>query len=202
MNRTSAAIAALLLVLVAGVAGIRPASAHEGEGILTLESQQVAPDGSASYQVRLTWENDGHAAIDSTVTATPIAPDGTQGVPVIMDAVDQDGRYAGNLTFPDSGTWTIRFTAVTPAATSEVVEEVAIAPSTSDSTDTTTAETATSAGLPSEDGTAAGEIDEGSEDSGSSTVAVEVVTLLVVLLLLLAVVLRFSRSNRRLRDGS
>ena len=203
MNRTRAALAAMFLLLVAGgAAGARAASAHEGEGILTLESQQVAPDGTAAYQVRLTWENDGHAAIDSTVTAAPIAPDGTPGVPVVMQAVDQDGRYAGTLVFPDSGTWTVRFTSITPAATSEVVEEVAIVPATTTpapTETTTTSATATSTVEPADDEAAAPQTEGDADDGGSS--AVVVITLVVVLALLVAIVVSFARSNRRLRDG-
>jgi hypothetical protein len=204
MNRTRAALAAVLLLLAATAAGGRTASAHEGEGILTLESQQVLPDGTASYQVRLIWENDGHAAIDSTVTATPIAPDGIPGTPVVMQAVDQDGRYAGSLTFAGGGTWTVRFTSVTPAATSEVVEEVAIVPATPTTApdDTTTTEaTATTATEETDDVTAGAIDDDHDVEAGyDQSSAVVLVTLVVVLLLLVAIVVGFTRSNRRLRD--
>lgn len=200
MNRTRAALATVILVLAAGTAVTDAASAHEGEGILTLESQQVAPEGSAAYRVRLTWENDGHAAIDSTVTATPIAPDGTPGVPVVMDAVDQDGRYAGNLTFPDSGTWTVRFTAVTPAATAEVVEEITLTTTTGPVASGPPMTEAITADVEGDGGQASGEDLEPLEDDDSSSSDVVIILTLVVLLLV-AIVVRFTRSNRRLRDG-
>lgn len=199
MNRTSAALAALLLThaVVAGGTGV--ATAHEGEGILTIESQEVSPEGAASYQVRLTWENDGHAAIDSTVTATPISPDGTQGTPVVLQPVDQDGRYAGSLTFADSGAWTVRLTSVTPAATAEVVEEVAIVAPTTVADPTTSTSTAAESDEARVDDIAAGELDDADDDSGSSTGLI--VAVVAVVLISAAVVAGFARSNRRLRDG-
>lgn len=204
MNRPRAALAALLLLLVAGAAGTRSASAHEGEGVLTLESQQVASDGTAAYQVRVTWENDGHAAIDSTVTATPIASDDSQGVPVVLQAVDQDGRYAGSLTFDDRGTWTVRFTSVTPAATAEVVEEVAIVPGTTTvpPEDTSTTSTTGPSATAEIGDTATRSLDDGHdvEAAYNQSSTIMVITVGVVLLLLVGIVVGFARSNRRLRD--
>src|SRR3546814_8353286 len=47
-----------------------PAAAHDGEGILTVESQIPTGDVVVEYVVRVTWADDGHPALQSTVTAT------------------------------------------------------------------------------------------------------------------------------------
>lgn len=109
-----------LLALVLFAPAI-PAGAHEGEGEFFVEARE--PQGSGfRYVVRLTWTNDGHAALDSTVTATAIAADGTPQTPVTLAPLDQDGRYAALVPSPAGGPYTVRFTAVTPEATAEVTQ--------------------------------------------------------------------------------
>lgn len=109
-----------LLALVLVAAAI-PASAHEGEGEFAVEAREPRGPGFR-YVVRLTWTNDGHAALDSTVTATAIAADGTPQTPVTLEPLDQDGRYAAVVPSPAGGPYTVRFTAVTPEATAEVTQ--------------------------------------------------------------------------------
>ena len=101
-----------------------PSLAHEGRGIINVEPAEPTAAGSVRYVLRLVWENDQHAALNATVTATPIAPTGATSTPVVLTASDQDGRYQGVVTFPTSGSWTVRFTAVTPVASTEVTQEV------------------------------------------------------------------------------
>jgi len=132
--RTLARLAAVAAIAAAmfepGVA-----AAHEGQGQFAVETDEPA-DGGVRYVVRLTWVNDNHPAIDATVTATPIDPAGTAGTPVALSAVDQDGSYQGTVPLPKPGTWTVRFTAVTPAATTEVTRDVT-APTTTPAPTTT-----------------------------------------------------------------
>ncbi|HAS11248.1 MAG TPA: hypothetical protein DCS55_12150 [Acidimicrobiaceae bacterium] len=124
--------------------GSPTASAHEGEGIFELQAQEPADAATVSYAVRLTWANDGHPAFDATVTATPIDPSGTPATPVPMQFEGDDGRYSGTITYPSSGTWTVRFTSVSPSSTMEIVEEVA-APAPSATTSSTPSTTTTTA---------------------------------------------------------
>ena len=74
--------------------------------------------------MRVTWANDGHPAADATVTATAVAPDGTQLTPVAAGPADDDGRYAGAVEYPAPGTWTVRITSIDPTGTIEQAEEV------------------------------------------------------------------------------
>lgn len=143
-------LAAAVLWVLAWSAG--PAAAHEGAGALALEQSTPVTDNQKRYVVRLTSVNDGHGAVNATVTATLVAADGAAQTPVPMPAVDEDGRYAATVTFPAPGTWTVRFTAVKPPA---VLEEQAIitAPTT---TTTTAPPTPTPTASPDGDGGAGG----------------------------------------------
>jgi len=139
------AAAALVIACAALLALDSPtAYAHQGEGIIELQAQEPADASTVSYVVRLTWANDGHPAFDATVTATPIDPSGAPGTPVPMQFEGDDGRYSGTITYPSSGTWTVRFTSVSPSSTMEIVEEVA-APAPSATTSSTPSSTTTTA---------------------------------------------------------
>jgi hypothetical protein len=155
-------LAGLAAVVLVGVSV--PVSAHEGDGIITVESGDVT--GSvATYQVRLTWQNDGHPALDATVTATALrAADGQAQTPVSMSPADEDGRYRASLELAP-GDWTVRFTSVTPAGTTEVPLSIAeLATTTTDATTTTTGATTSTS--------VAGVVVSSDDDSGLSTAAV------------------------------
>lgn len=201
MRRTLLRITIALLTLAAAISlGATPSAAHEGEGVLVLESQEPADSGGIRYLVRLTWVNDGHAALDVTLTATPIAPDGTAGTPVPLQPVDQDGRYAGVVPFASNGTWTVRFTAVTPPATIEVIEEVALPEAT---TTTAAARSTSSTAAPVttlEEGQAGGDgNDEDIEANAGGSARGGPITVVVLVLLVIAAVVGFARSTRRSR---
>ena len=112
--RARRSLAAAVLVVWAWSAGL--AAAHEGKGALTLEQSTPVTDNQVRYVVRLVSVNDGHGAVNATVTATLLAADGTAQTPVRLAAVDEDGRYGATVTFPAPGAWTVRFTAVKPPA--------------------------------------------------------------------------------------
>src|SRR5690606_40027230 len=72
----SALVAAVLLAGLVGFAVgplATPAAGHEGAGIFEVEAAHPAGGTAVHYIVRLTWENDGHAATGATVTAAPVA---------------------------------------------------------------------------------------------------------------------------------
>ena len=115
-------LGALLALGVAWTAGASPAAAHGGEGQFTVEAREPQASG-VRYVVRLVWTDDGHAALDATVTATAIDAAGTPQTPVTLNPLDQDGRYAALVPSPSGGAYTVRFTAVTPEATTEVTQQ-------------------------------------------------------------------------------
>lgn len=142
-----AAVAALVLVAPAGRAG-----AHEGDGTIEVLAADPAGPLQVSYRVRLTFQADGHPAVDATVTVVAEGPDGTTTTPQPMAPAGEDGVYAATVLFPAPGAWTVRFTAVTPAATAERAETVAPPPTTtSTSTTTTTVSTTTTVGAAADD---------------------------------------------------
>jgi hypothetical protein len=160
-----AAAVVLLCAALATALGAPSASAHEGEGILEFDAQPAAPGLSFPYVVRLTWADDGHPAVDATVTATAFDPSGAPQTPVLLEEQGDDGRYAGTVTFPSSGAWTVRFTAVTPSATLEVTQEVAEPPpstTTSGVTTTTNTNPEASTGAEALDAADASDVDESS----------------------------------------
>jgi hypothetical protein len=179
---------AVAAVLAVGLAD--PAAAHEGAGVLVVETREAVPNGFR-YVVRLTWTNDGHPAADATMTATPLAPDGTPGTPVPLTAVDGDGRYQASVALPGAGRWTVRFTAVTPTATVEVPEEVVVTTTSTSTTSTTT----TAAPSPADDPVEAAA--PGDDDGGPGIAVAVIVGLLVVVGVAAGVALWLLRSARR-----
>jgi hypothetical protein len=130
MRLRSFVIAATVAALVA--AGLQlgpPAGAQQGAGIINLEAAHPAGT-SVHFIVRVTWENDGHPATDSVVTATARGSDGTELTPVTLAPIDDDGRYANAIDFGSPGTWMVRFTSVDPTATAEVTATVEAAAAT------------------------------------------------------------------------
>ena len=116
-------LACVLLCLIASMAFLPAiADAHEGKAIINVESSEETGELERTYRVRIVWDNDLHAAKDATVTATGVSPNGSATTPVVLSAVDADGRYEGTLTYPSPGAWTVRFTVVTPPGTLEQPE--------------------------------------------------------------------------------
>jgi hypothetical protein len=124
MKLRSFVIAVSVAVLAAaGLLLGPPAGAQQGEGIINLEAAHPAGT-SVHFIVRVTWENDGHPATDSVVTATARGRDGTELTPVTLAPIDDEGRYADAIDFGSPGTWMVRFTSSDPTATAEVTATV------------------------------------------------------------------------------
>lgn len=171
MKRLSAAALLCTLVLAGGSA----AAAHEGDG--RLEVLQATPGQylAVDYQVRLTYVADGHGAPDATVTAVAEQPGAAAAAPVQLSAGAEEGLYAGTVTFPGPGDWTVRFTSVTPAATLEQPQTVtAPGPTVTRPPPTTSTTVSTAAGA---DEVAA----VSDEDDGSGFPVVPVVAVVLVL---------------------
>lgn len=137
LRRLAAAVAATAALFVA----VAPAAAHEGDGTLEVVAAAPAAPLQVSYQVRLTFEADGHPAADATVTVVAERPGVAPTTPQPMTAAGEEGVYTETVTFPDAGDWTVRFTAVTPPATLERTETVAPPPTTTTNTTTPTTTT-------------------------------------------------------------
>jgi hypothetical protein len=123
MKLRSFMIAAVVAALAAAGLLAPPAGAQQGEGIINLEAAHPAGT-SVHFIVRVTWEDDGHPATDSVVTATARDSDGTELTPVTLAPIDDEGRYANAIDFGSPGTWMVRFASSEPTATSEVTATV------------------------------------------------------------------------------
>jgi hypothetical protein len=146
-------VAALALGVPAG-----PAGAHDGDAVIAVEA--VHPAGqSIHYIVRVTWADDGHPAVDATVTATGVAPDGTLLTPVPLAPADADGRYSGAVEYPAPGAWTVRITAIDPTGTIEQAQEVT-ATATTAAPGVTTGDSTEGGFAPADDGTGASTDDD------------------------------------------
>jgi len=129
----------LVLIVLAGIdAG--PALAHGDEG--TLEVVDAVPSATGdevTYTLELTYANDGEPVDGARVSATVRGPGAGPQQPVALASIG-GGWYAGAVTFPGPGRFTVAFAALEPAATLEAVHEVdASPPSTTTTAPTTTA---------------------------------------------------------------
>lgn len=111
--------------LVAGLALVSTAStvagAHGDDGIFT-GTEAVASGGdplAVSVRARLVYANDSDPAPGADLTVDAVAPDGT-AVPPTPLTDNGDGTYEGTLGLSAPGAWTLRFTATTPDAATEV----------------------------------------------------------------------------------
>jgi len=127
-HRTALVLATAVAALTLLAAGA-PAGAHEGDAIIQLQAAHPA-GSSVHFIVMVTWENDGHPAVDATVTATALSVAGEQLTPVALAPEGGEGVYGGAVEFPRAGLWTVRFTSIDPDGTLEQIQEVNVAPST------------------------------------------------------------------------
>ena len=178
----------LLVALALGTFLSSPASAHGGDPVITVD--QVHPaQGSTHYFVRMTWE-DGDPITDGSLTATPIAPDGTEGDLVVLES-SGDGIYQGAVAMDGPGTWTVRFTTVDPPGSMETTQVVEGPTTTAAPTTTTTAVPETTAPATSEqtvttqdttaDEAAAGDTESDDDSSSALPLVIGGIVLVAVL---------------------
>ena len=120
---------ALLLTAVALIGCLVtavPAAAHDDEGVIEVSA---APAGrTVEYGVLVTYVGDGHPAQDATATAVAEQAGRDPVGPVVLEATGEPGRYRARITFPGDGTWTVRFSSLSPTAYLERTETITAAP--------------------------------------------------------------------------
>lgn len=188
-HRTAVVLATAVAVLTLFAAGT-PAGAHEGDAIIQFQAAHPA-GSSVHFIVMVTWENDGHPAVDATVTATALSMAGEQLTPVALAPEGAEGVYGGAVEFPSSGLWTVRFTSIDPDGTLEQIQEVNVAPSTvpttapaGDGSEVTVGTEADPGFAPEDDGTGASAAEDGeaaaADDGGSDGLPVWLIALAAV----------------------
>ena len=120
---------ALLLTAVALIGCLVtavPAAAHDDAGVIEVSA---APAGrTVEYGVLVTYVGDGHPAQDATATAVAEQAGRDPVGPVVLEATAEPGRYRARITFPADGTWTVRFSSLSPTAYLERTETITAAP--------------------------------------------------------------------------
>jgi YtkA-like len=118
-GRLLAAIAALLVVLVPVAA-----EAHGEEGSFEVTTAAPAGDLTVTYDVLLTYDDDGDAAVGATVALTGEGPGGATVGPVALAPTGESGHYAATVTFPAAGQWQLRISGTSPEALLEQPQTV------------------------------------------------------------------------------
>jgi hypothetical protein len=160
----------LLAAFAAAFLFARPAAAHDGKPVITVDQAHPTPT-STHYIVKMVYEDDGDPIVDASLTATPIAPDGSEGALVTM-ASSGDGTYQGEVPMAEPGTWKVRFTTVDPNGSMEHTQVVAGETTTTAepaSTTTSVAETTTpTTAEPETDTEETASTDDSDDDSSSA----------------------------------
>ncbi|MGQ0803207.1 MAG: hypothetical protein ACT4PI_05030 [Actinomycetota bacterium] len=114
-------VEALFLVAAVGLVTSAAAFAHGEDGVFS-GTEAVPTNGdplTVSLRARLLYVNDNEPAPGATVTVDAIGPSGATVAPAPLTD-NGDGTYQGALVLSASGAWTLRFTATTPNAATEV----------------------------------------------------------------------------------
>ena len=112
MVATSAIVVALCL-LSAG-----PAGAHGGPGDIDVGDAEVVDALTIEFPIRITYQNDGHAAEDvEGLVVSGAGPDGATFGPVdAFTAGDAPGVYIARVVLPAEGAWDLVIEATEPSA--------------------------------------------------------------------------------------
>ena len=114
-------LAALALATATVLSAAAAAAAPAGDADITV-TQAHPLQGSTHFFVSLAGP-DGEPVADSSMTATPIGPDGVERPAMAMEE-SSDGEFQGAVPMPEPGTWTVRFTTTDPAASTEATQVV------------------------------------------------------------------------------
>lgn len=114
-------VSALLLAATSSLATGAAAFAHGEDGVFS-GTEAVPTNGdplTVSLRARLLYVNDNEPAPGATVTVDAVDPAGL-ALPAVTLTDNGDGTYQGTLALTAPGAWTLRFTATTPNAATEV----------------------------------------------------------------------------------
>ena len=153
------------------------AGAHDGPGNIQVISEETIEPTLVRYDVLVTFRNDGHPAKAATVTAVAEQPGAPVSTPVAMTALAEEGHFGGDVRFPTPGQWVVRFTSVSPVASTEHSVTISAAPVRTEPTVTVATTTAASS-VPS-----TVPASENADDGGSSGAVALVVGLAAAALL-------------------
>lgn len=116
-----AAVAAALVTtfVPSGLAG-----AHGDDGVIEVTAATPTAPSTITYDIFLTYLNDGDPAEEATVTMAADGPDGATVGPIPLTPTGQPGHYGAAVTFPAPGIWQVRLSSLSPLALLERSETI------------------------------------------------------------------------------
>jgi|JI9StandDraft_1071089.scaffolds.fasta_scaffold05897_5 hypothetical protein len=161
-NRPNRQLAALAVGFLAMLFLAQPAAAHGGE--VAIDVVPAVSGTTVTFNVHLTFEEDGHNVAGQTVDVSAVGPTGTKTAQ--LPASDAEGRTSGAIDL-DAGSWSVTFTTEEGTAT---VEQVV------DGVGDTAASSTTAAPGDATTSTAPAADDTTTDDTTTSTIVVPVAT--------------------------
>lgn len=161
-NRPARQLAALVVGFLAMLFLAQPAAAHGGE--VAIDVVPTVSGTTVTFNVHLTFEEDGHNVAGQTVDVKAVGPTGTKTAQ--LPASDAEGRTSGAIDL-DAGSWSVTFTTEEGTAT---VEQVV------DGVGDTAASSTTAAPGDATTSTAPAADDTTTDDTTTSTIVVPVAT--------------------------
>ena len=161
-NRPNRQLAALAAGLLAMLFLAQPAAAHGGE--VAIDVVPTVSGTTVTFNVHLTFEEDGHNVAGQTVDVSAVGPTGTKTAQ--LPASDAEGRTSGAIDL-DAGSWSVTFTTEEGTAT---IEQVV------DGVGDTAASSTTAAPGDATTSTAPAADDTTTDDTTTSTIVVPVAT--------------------------
>ena len=161
-NRPNRQLAALAVGFLAMLFLAQPAAAHGGE--VAIDVVPAVSGTTVTFNVHLTFEEDGHNVAGQTVDVSAVGPTGTKTAQ--LPASDAEGRTSGAIDL-DAGSWSVTFT--TEEGTATIEQVVDGAGDTAASSTTAAPGDATTSTAPAADDTT-------TDDTTTSTIVVPVAT--------------------------
>lgn len=161
-NRPNRQLAALAVGFLAMLFLAQPAAAHGGE--VAIDVVPAVSGTTVTFNVHLTFEEDGHNVAGQTVDVSAVGPTGTKTAQ--LPASDAEGRTSGAIDL-DAGSWSVTFTTEEGTAT---IEQVV------DGVGDTAASSTTAAPGDATTSTAPAADDTTTDDTTTSTIVVPVAT--------------------------
>lgn len=125
-RRSRAVLVVAAMAVIAVMIGAGPVAAHGGPGVIEVGDPEATDDLTIEFPVRITYENDGHAAEEvEGLTVRGKGPNGAELAPIdAFVAGDAPGVFRATVTLPVEGQWDLIIEVVEPPATATISAEI------------------------------------------------------------------------------
>lgn len=193
-------LAAILAVIGAAagllVAMAAPAGAHSDAGTMTITTAEQIDPTTVRVEAGIVFANDGHLALDASVSATLTGPAGaTVGPTPLAKQPGNTSLYRADIAVPGPGSWAVAVSSTDPTSQATATVEVAAQPSTTTGPSTTSTPPTTASGAATASaapGTTGAQLSAASaaaptSDAGGSTSSAALIVVAVVAVVALGV---------------